>query len=71
MNHADLLAPARRLADKTVTVHVSWSEDAARAQDGLPYREARRVEDMGAELFAALEAEDYSHLDPELNRLLG
>lgn len=33
-------------------------------------REARRVEDLGADIVEALEAADYSHIDPELNKLM-
>ena len=35
-----------------------------------PTRRAFRAEDMGDEIAAALEAADYSHIDPELNKLM-
>ena len=35
-----------------------------------PTRRAVKVEDLDPELAAALEAADYSHIDPDLNKLM-
>lgn len=35
-----------------------------------PTRRAFRAEDMGVEIAAALEAADFSHIDPALNKLM-
>ena len=35
-----------------------------------PTRQAFKAEEMGAEIAAALEAADYSHIDPKLNTLM-
>jgi prevent-host-death family protein len=37
---------------------------------GRPTREAMRVEDLPDDVVSALESADFSHIDPELNKLM-
>ena len=70
MTHTSLVAALGQKAKQLVTLDVAWGNRAPPLETHRPTRRAMRTEEMDADLFEALQSADYSHIDPELNKLL-
>jgi hypothetical protein len=70
MTHVSFVATLRHKAKQLVKVDFAPERHEPCLATERSTRRAGRTDEMDSDLYGALESADYSHIDPELNKLL-